>query len=83
MKDVICLESITFFSVSDPSFVRMMTFEVHSNFIYVKGNTKHPHRVEKVHGNDLIYNSFGPNKNRHHKHFKEFLAQEKPYWTYT
>ena len=33
-----------------------------------------PQRVDKVHGNDFIYNSFGPNANLYHKNFKAFFA---------
>ena len=32
---------------------------------------------DKVHGNDLIHRSFGPNAKRLHKHFKAFFSCQK------
>jgi len=37
-----------------------------------------PQRVDKVHGNDFIYSSFGPNAERRHRHFKAFFASQDP-----
>lgn len=34
----------------------------------------HPQRTDEVHGNDFYYNSFGPNAERRHWHFKGFSS---------
>ena len=33
-----------------------------------------PQCRDRIAGNDFVYNSFGSNSERRHKHFKEFLA---------
>jgi hypothetical protein len=37
-----------------------------------------PQWKDKVHGNDYVFNSFGPNAERHHCHFKAFFAVQNP-----
>ena len=37
-----------------------------------------PQRLVKVHGNDFIARSFGPNAERRHRHFKAFFATQNP-----
>ena len=37
-----------------------------------------PQSQDPVHGNDFIYHTFGPNAERHHRHFKTFLAIQDP-----
>ena len=37
-----------------------------------------PQSKDSVHGNDFIYHSFGPNAERRHRHFKNFLAIQDP-----
>ena len=37
-----------------------------------------PQRDDKVHGNDFVYKSFGPNTERRHKHFKAFFSVQNP-----
>lgn len=37
-----------------------------------------PQSQDKMHGNDFIYHSFGPNITRRHKHFKCFFACQDP-----
>ena len=36
-----------------------------------------PHCMDKVHRNDLIYNSFWPNSKRHYTHFKSLFSFQK------
>ena len=43
----------------------------HSSRIEFKFRSQHK---DKVHGNDLIHRSFGPNSKRLHKHFKAFFS---------
>ena len=37
-----------------------------------------PKHVDSVHGNDMVYYSFGTNSERHHRHFKCFFACQNP-----
>ena len=37
-------------------------------------NKFYPQRQDEVHGYDSVYNSFGPNSERRHGHFKIFLS---------
>ena len=37
-----------------------------------------PQRVEKVNGNDFIYNLFGPNTNWRHKNFEALIVLSTP-----
>ena len=37
-----------------------------------------PQRNDVIHGNDFIYQSFGPNAERRHRHFKCFFACQNP-----
>ena len=37
-----------------------------------------PQHKDKVHGNDYIHRSFGPNAARRHKHFKAFFSCQNP-----
>ena len=37
-----------------------------------------PQRSDCVHGNDMVYSSFGPNAERRHRHFKCFFACQNP-----
>ena len=41
-------------------------------------NKFRPDHVDEVHGNNFIYNSFGPNAERRHRHFKAFLLLQDP-----
>ena len=38
----------------------------------------HSQQQDKVHGNDFVYRSFGPNAERRHRHFKAFFACQDP-----
>lgn len=37
-----------------------------------------PQHVDKIHGNDFVYRSFGANAERRHRHFKAFFACQDP-----
>ena len=41
-------------------------------------NKFYPQCQDEVHGNDFVYNSFGPNSERRHRHFKTFLSCQNP-----
>ena len=36
-------------------------------------NKFYPQRQDEFHGNDVLYNSFGPNSERRHRHFRAFF----------
>ena len=41
-------------------------------------NNFYPQRQDVVHGNDVVYSSFGPNYERRHLHSKTFLSCQNP-----
>ena len=41
-------------------------------------NKFRPQQEDKVHGNDFIYTSFGPNAGRRHRHFKALFTCQDP-----
>ena len=41
-------------------------------------NKFYPQRQDEFHGNDFVYNSFGPNSERRHRHFKKILPFQNP-----